>query len=110
MHGSIIEILAYAVGIIGASGGVVGYFGKSRGDSIIKYQANEIQLRDGTIARLEKEATSVLTENKLLKEQNSKLWDKAQGSPQLKTLTKAVEALTTTINKTLKKDGNERTE
>lgn len=102
IDGNTITLLAYALGIIGTVGGAVGYFGKSRGDTIIKYQANEIQLRDGSIARLEKDKAALLAENTLLKDQNKKLSDLAQGSPQLKTLTNAIETLTKTVNAKLK--------
>lgn len=91
-------ILATAITIIGLAGGAAGYFGKSRGDSIIKYQANEISLRDGTITRLEKDNSALLAENTLLKSHNEKLWSRAQGSPQLKTVNKTVGALSKAVN------------
>jgi hypothetical protein len=81
-------LLTVSVTVIGLTGGAVGYFGKSRGDSIIKYQ----------IARLEKDNSALHAENNLLKDQNAKLSDLAQGNPQLKALTAAVETLTTVIN------------
>lgn len=84
--------------IISALGGSVGYFAKSRGDSIIKYQALEIDELTRSTARLEKDNAALLSENKLLHEQNKKLGDLAQGSPQLKKLTQAVTALTRIIN------------
>lgn len=96
------SILSVTLPIIGLVGGAVGYYGKARGDSIIKYQANEIALRDGTITRIEKDNAALQSENAVLKDQNDKLGDLAQGSPQLKTLTKAVEALTRTITEQAK--------
>ena len=95
--GNTITVFAYAVGVIGGLGGAVGYFAKGRGDTIIKYQTNEITLRDGTITRLEKEKSALSAENKLLKDQNAKLSDLAQGNPQLIKLTSAIEALTLTV-------------
>lgn len=95
--GNSITVFAYAVGIIGGLGGAVGYFAKGRGDTIIKYQTNEIQLRDGTITRLEKDKSTLQAENALLKDQNAKLSDLAQGNPHLIKLTKAIEALTKTV-------------
>lgn len=97
-----VTTLLSILGIIGLAGGAVGYFGKARGDSIIKYQANEISLRDGTITRQDRDNTALLSENKILKDQNTRLAELAQGSPQLTTLTTAIETLTTIINDKLK--------
>jgi len=90
-------ILTVALPALAIAGAAAGYFKANRGDSIIKYQADEIQLRDGTIARLEKEKAALQSENDVLREQNKKLGELAQGSPQLKTLSKAVESLTKTV-------------
>lgn len=98
-------LLATGISIIALTGGAVAYFGQSRGNSIIKYQANEITLRDGSIARLEKDVAALTSENRVLKDQNTKLGELAQGNPQLKTLTKAVEALTQVVEAKLKGTG-----
>lgn len=88
------ELFALAgtiLAIVGIAGGSAGYFKSKRGDAIIAYQAREIELRDGTIARLEKDNIAVSTERDSLKEQNATLKELAQGSPQLKLLTTAQE-------------------
>lgn len=95
-----VQLLATAIGLIGLAGGVTGYFAKGRGDSIIKYQANEIELRDGTIARLKEEGIAKdeqLKSKDLQIEQiqghNKYLQRMAQGSPQLVKLTKEIKRL-----------------
>ncbi len=95
-------LLAAGITIISTLGGAIGYFAKSRGDSIIKYQAIEITNRDGTITRLKEDSAALLAENRILKDQNTKLSDLAQGSPQLKTLAEAIKTLTQTVNEKLK--------
>lgn len=108
-----LSLLAIILGVVGLAGGAVGYFAKGRGDSIIAYQSNEIQLRDGTIARLEKEKTELVTNcaakeeaMKQLKQHNEYLQKLAQGSPQLKKLTTAIENQTKVIAQTLGKKNN----
>ena len=90
----VISLFTTAIGVAGFAGGVVGYFAKSRGDSIIQYQAKELELRDESIARLEKEKTALITERDSLKAENARLVRLAQGSPKLATLIKEVRALT----------------
>ena len=106
----VLSIFATILGIVGLAGGAVGYFAKGRGDSIIAYQANEIQLRDGTIARLEKEVASYEKQNaakdetiRQQKQHIDYLQKLAQGSPQLKKLTSAIEQQTKVIKEALKK-------
>ncbi len=96
--GDALSILATAIGIIGLAGGAVGYFAKSRGDSIIKYQADEIELRDGTIARLKEELAATQRERDTLKEQNTTLAGLAQGSPQLTELAKQIKRLVEVVD------------
>lgn len=81
------------LGLIGLAGGIVGYFAKSRGDSIIEYQAREITLRDGTIARLEKDNAGLNSKVESQAEQIVILTGLAQGSPQLIELTREVKNL-----------------
>ncbi len=66
-----LSIFATVIGLLGLSGGAVGYFAKSRGDSIIKYQAVELDLRDKAIARLEKDLAAANTKNDTLEKQNA---------------------------------------
>jgi hypothetical protein len=96
--GNIGNAVIAIVAVVGALGGAVGYFAKNRGDQIIKYQAIEIDERDKTIARLEKDNAALQRENEILHDQNSKLWERAQGNPQLKKLTQAIATLTNTVN------------
>lgn len=77
--------------IVGIAGGSAGYFKSKRGDAIIAYQAREIELRDGTIARLEKDNLALSTKVDSQTEQIATLKELAQGSPQLKLLTTAQE-------------------
>jgi hypothetical protein len=90
------QLLAIAgtiLGLVGLAGGVVGYFAKSRGDSIIEYQAREISLRDGTIARLEKDNAALVAKSNSQAEQIITLTGLAQGSPQLLKLTDEIKNL-----------------
>jgi hypothetical protein len=96
-----INFILAAIALIASLGGVSAYFGKSRGDSIIKYQGNEMELYKGTIARLNEEKAAI-TEAcsakdatiKKLEEHNKFLQKLGQGSPQLKKLTAAIESQT----------------
>lgn len=113
MFNNALSIFATVLGIVGLSGGAVGYFAKGRGDSIIKYQAIEIQNRDGTIATLKDENTILKAEAaakdealKQLQNHNSYLQKLAQGSPQLAKLTKAIENQTKMLSNVLSKKGN----
>lgn len=88
------DILALAGGvlaIVGIAGGSAGYFKSKRGDAIIAYQARELELRDGTITRLEKDNLALSTKCDSQTEQIATLKELAQGSPQLKLLTAAQE-------------------
>jgi hypothetical protein len=88
------DVLALAGGvlaIVGIAGGSAGYFKSKRGDAIIAYQAREIELRDGTITRLEKDNLALSTKCDSQTEQIATLKELAQGSPQLKLLTAAQE-------------------
>lgn len=96
--GNIGNAVIAIVAVVGALGGAVGYFAKNRGDQIIKYQAIEIDERDKTIARLNQDNAALRKENEILHDQNSKLWERAQGNPQLKSLTSAIKTLTDTVN------------
>lgn len=97
-YGSLGEAVVAIIAVVGALGGAVGYFAKNRGDQIIKYQAIEIDERDKTIARLNQDNAALRKENEILHDQNNKLWERAQGNPQLKKLTQAIATLTSTVN------------
>lgn len=86
-----IPLFATIFGIVALAGGAAGYFKASRGDSIIKYQATEIALRDAKITGLEKDMAALtqscsakddtITE---LKKHNTYLQRMVQGAPRLK--------------------------
>lgn len=103
IFGNAANAVLAGIAIISAIGGSIGYFAKSRGDQIIKYQAIEITNRDQTIARLEKDISGLQSENRLLHDQNKKLGDLAQGNPQLKRLTQAITTLTRAVNANMNK-------
>lgn len=97
--GDTLGILAVVLGIIGIAGGAVGYFAKARGDSIIEYQAKELDLRDKTIQRLQLDYTAVAQERDTLKEQIPTLTALAQGSPELAKLTAQIKELVEVVSK-----------
>lgn len=87
----VISISATIFGFIAIAGGAAGYFKASRGDSIIKYQATEIALRDAKVAGLEKELAALTSTCSTkddtiakLEEHNKYLQKLGQGSPMLK--------------------------
>lgn len=95
----ILAIAGTVFGIVGIAGGATGYFKSSRGDKIITYQAREIELRDGSIARLEKDNAALGAERDRLKEENATLKQLAQGSPQLVKLTSEIKSLVQYLKK-----------
>jgi len=114
-------LLATILGIVGLAGGAAGYFKASRGDSIIKYQAIEIDGLRRKAGDDEKEkvtlqakvdtaeAACIAKDETIaeLKRNNSYLQKLGQGSPQLKKLTTAVENQTKLISKILKIESKE---
>lgn len=94
----VLSISATIFGFVALAGGAAGYFKASRGDSIIKYQATEIALRDAKVANLEKDLAKVTEQCAAkdatiakLENHNKDLKEMSQGSPQLKRLTQVVE-------------------
>ncbi len=99
------DILAIAgaiLAIVGIAGGSAGYFKSKRGDAIIAYQARELELRDGTIVRLEKDNLALSTKVDSQTEQIATLKELAQGSPQLKLLTAAQDKTNRLLSKLLR--------
>lgn len=96
---NVITLFTTIIGVTGLIGGAVGYFAKGRGDSIIAYQAKELELRDGTIARLEKDNAALTATNQAKAEQIEVLTSLAQGSPQLVKLTDEIKKLVTMMDK-----------
>ena len=111
-------LLATIFGVVSLAGGAAGYFKASRGDSIIKYQATEIGLRDAKVANLEKDLAKV-TEScvskdatiKQLEEHNKYLQKLGQGSPELKKMnatltnnTRTVDSLVKVVEKLIKQE------
>lgn len=87
----VLSLSATIFGIVALAGGAAGYFKASRGDSIIKYQATEIDLRDGKIATYEKDMAALRqscdAKDEIIKKQEDhikNLQKMAQGSPMLK--------------------------
>lgn len=111
-------LLATIFGIVGLAGGAAGYFKSSRGDSIIKYQAIEIEGLRRTKADLEKEVVTkdaavktaeaaCIAKDEAIVEQGKQikfLQKMGQGSPQLKKLTIAIENQTKLISEMIRKD------
>jgi hypothetical protein len=97
----ILSIVGGIFGIVGLAGGVAGYFAKSKGDSIIAYQAREIELRDGSITRLEKDNAALTAKSDSQTEQIEVLKGLAQGSPQLVKLTGEIKNLIKVVDKSL---------
>jgi len=97
--GDTIGIFAVLFGLVGCAGGAVGYFAKGRGDSIIAYQAKEMELQGKTIKRLELDNAALTRERDTLKEQNSTLTALAQGSPELVKLTNQIRNLVQVVAK-----------
>lgn len=96
----VLPILAIIFGFVALAGGAAGYFKASRGDSIIKYQATEIALRDGKIANLEKDLATITEQcaqkdNTIsqLEDHNKQLKQLAQGSPMLKKISEKLDKL-----------------
>jgi hypothetical protein len=109
--GNALGIFAAIFGFIALAGGAAGYFKAARGDSIIKYQATEIDLRNQRIADNET-ALAKVTEScnakdetiAELRKHNAYLQKLGQGSPQLKKLTSAIENQTKLMNEFIKKE------
>lgn len=94
-----VSLFATIFGLIALAGGAAGYFKASRGDSIIKYQATELALRDETNKRLELDNATLRAKCDSQAEQIEILKGLAQGSPQLVELTKQIKKLVTGVAK-----------
>lgn len=88
-----VSLLATILGIVGFAGGAAGYFAKSRGDTIISLQGKEIEYWKDRATQFEKDNAKLIVERDTLKQQNDKLWQRAQGVPQLKELTAQIKEL-----------------
>lgn len=82
-----IDLIAYALGVIGIVGGAVGYFAKGRSEAVIALQSKENSLLKDDNARLEKAVAERDARIAQLETENKRVWDKAQGSDQLVALT-----------------------
>lgn len=83
-------IILTIFGIAGFAGGAVGYFAKGRAEAVITLSAKENALLKDDGARLEKSVAALTAENARLKVENTRLWNKAQGSDKLAELTKTI--------------------
>lgn len=101
-----LQLLAVAgtvAGLVGIAGGSAGYFKSKRGDAIIAYQARELELRDGTIARLEKDNTALSAKCDSQAETIAVLKPLSQGSPQLEVLNANMEKNNALLERLLKR-------
>lgn len=101
----VLSISATIFGVVAIAGGAAGYFKASRGDSIIKYQATEITLRDGTITNLKTDLAAATQSSDAkdetineLRKHNAYLQKLGQGSPELKKLAGVQEKLIQSID------------
>jgi hypothetical protein len=101
----VLSISATIFGVVAIAGGAAGYFKASRGDSIIKYQATEIALRDGSITNLKTDLAAATQSCDAkdetiseLRKHNEYLQKLGQGSPELKKLAGVQEKLITSID------------
>lgn len=90
---NVAQVFTTAIGVIALFGGAAAYFGKSRGDSIIQYQADELEINKTTIARLQAENLALHTQVETLQAQIVTLTSIAQGSPQIANLKKEIRRL-----------------
>lgn len=102
------QFIAYAIAAVGFVSGLVGYYGKSRGDSIIRYQAKDVVALKSLNETLEKEKTALIAERDGYKRENDTLKGLAQGSPQLIKLTTEISKLTTQVAKIAKDNAKGR--
>ena len=105
-------LLATILGVVGLAGGAAGYFKASRGDSIIKYQAIEIDGLRRKISDMEKEKSAAdataLAKDETIQKQNDQiqfLQKMKQGSPELKKLAAAIENNTKILTEFIGKKG-----
>lgn len=94
-----IDLIAYALGIIGVVGGAVGYFAKGRSEAVIALQSKENSLLKDDNARLEKEVTERDARIAQLEAENKRVWEKAQGSDQLIALTTEIKNIADYLKK-----------
>lgn len=95
----ILALISGILGIVGLTGGAVGYFAKGRGDSIIAYQTKENELLKADVARLEKSLAATTAERDSLLNTNETLKGLAQGTPQLTSLTNEIRGLVKYLKK-----------
>lgn len=105
---ALLALAGTIAGLVGIAGGAVGYFKSSRGNAIIAYQAKEIELRDGTIARLEKDNAALSATRDSQQGQIETLKELAQGSPQLKLLVSATDKNNSLLEKLLNRGGGKK--
>jgi hypothetical protein len=85
-----ITVLGYIFGGVGVAASFVGYFGKRRGDEIIKYQAKDNAALKAYNATLEGDNSRLVAERDNWKQQADTFRSNSQGSPELIKLTVAV--------------------
>ena len=100
-----IDLVAYALGIVGIVGGAVGYFAKGRSEAVITLQSKENSLLKDDNARLEKALSERDARITQLEAENKRVWDKAQGSAQLVALAGEIKSLVEYLKEKEVKDG-----
>lgn len=95
----ILSLISIVIGIIGLAGGAVGYFAKGRGDSIIAYQAKQLELYKDDNVRLEKALAATTAERDSFRETIKTLESLAQGSPSLEKLAKQISRVLNRLEK-----------
>lgn len=90
---NVLSLALTIFGIAGFAGGAVGYFAKGKAEAVIELSAKENSLLKNDNTRLEKALAEATAKNTQLDAENKRVWDKAQGSDQLISLTSAVKDL-----------------
>lgn len=100
---NVLNIALTIFGIAGFAGGAVGYFAKGRAEAVIELSAKENALLKDDNTRLEKALAEETARRTQLEAENTRLWEKAQGSDQLIALTKEIKGLPEALAKTILK-------
>lgn len=90
---NVLSLALSIFGVAGFAGGAVGYFAKGKSEAVIALSAKENRLLKDDNTRLEKALAQSIAKNTQLEAENKRVWDKAQGSAQLVSLTSAVKDL-----------------
>jgi hypothetical protein len=92
-------IIPAAIAVIGGFAGITGFYGKSRGDTVISLLKDEIDHYIRENAVLKEENAALQSSDKAKSEQIVTLTKLAQGSPQLEALTVEIRNLVKIVRK-----------